>query len=485
LGQHPTYDYVVVGAGHNGLVAASILASNGAEVLVVEARPTPGGEASGGVAGGSWYPRVAYALGLMPPRLAGLLGVSLGDAALWPEPSWVVVVDGGEWLRWWRSRERLVEELREHGVPPGRAREALSFFEGFARCAGEEGVLYTVDPPSLGEAAEALERCMPGLGELVEKPWESWAPHLLTPELADALIYPVFKWEPGFVGLYFNMSLGVWGLPRRGFTILAGQLEAAARGRGAEILYGARVRLWYSRGRVRGVELPGGRRVEARRGVLLAASIACLPRLAPPEALDEHLSRGERRELEGLAAADLSIDRVNIALDSPPSPPTGRRPAPIVAVEQEGVSGEAVYPTLNEPPPPGSPHVVSFSGASTLGLEELARTLAGEGPRILWADVVDRGVLDAEYCNPNGNPNLVPMTRRHLLDSRPLPGWGAYRTPIPGLYHAAASSHPGGQVTGIPGHNAAVRALLDAGVKPERHLIPPRLLGEPGGGGWP
>jgi len=483
LGVAGPWDYIVVGAGHNGLVAASILAANGASVLVVESRPTPGGEASGEPVGEAWYPRVAYALGLMPGRLASLLGVDLGAVASWPDPSWVVVVDGEEWLRWWRRPERLEAELAGLGVSRASWREAARLFEGFARCGESEGLLYTVEPPSLGEAADALDRCQPGLGEAVEKPWGSWAPSLLGGELAEALVYPPFYWEPGLVGLYFNMNLAVWGQPRRGFTLLAHTLERAARRLGAEVLYGARARLHYSRGRVDGVELPGGRIAGARRGVLLAASILCLPRLAPGEALDAHLSRGERRALEALASTDLSIDRVNLALAPKPEPPTRWRPPPIVAVESRTASGEAVYPTLHEPPR-GGVHLVSFSGVLHGGLEELASELAGPGARLLWAERVDRRVLDSEYCNPTGNPNHIPMARPHLLDSRPLPGWGGYRTPIPGLYHAAASSHPGGQVTGIPGHNAAVRALLDAGVKPSHHLVPPPLLRRGAGRGW-
>ena len=482
MGQGARYDYVVIGAGHNGLVAATLLAYHGARVLVVESRPVPGGEAHGASARGSWYPRIAYAIGLMPPRLASLLGVNIEPYTIWTDPSWVVVVDGHVHLRWWRSLERLAAELEAHGVSRSSFSEAISIFRGFARCGQSEGILYTVDPPSLGEAAERLEKCQPGLGEAFERPWAEWAPHILTEEIADALNYPVFAWEPGFVGLYFNMNIAVWGQPRRGYTLVAHALEAAARRAGAEILYGATAKLAYERGRVVGVELPGGRRVEAARGVLLAASIACLPRLAPPEALDAHLSKSEKAALAELSRSDLSIDRVNLFFKGEPVAPVKWRPVPIVALEARGVSGEAVYPTLNEPPPPRGLHVVSFSGITSLDAIELSTLLAGSEPA--GAESVTRDTLEREYCNPNGNPNQVPMVRPHLLDSRPLPGWGPYRTPIPGLYHAAASSHPGGQVTGIPGHNAAIRALLDAGVRPRRHLIPPRLLPEPRGGGW-
>jgi phytoene dehydrogenase-like protein len=44
-----------------------------------------------------------------------------------------------------------------------------------------------------------------------------------------------------------------------------------------------------------------------------------------------------------------------------------------------------------------------------------------------------------------------------------VPGWSRYRTPIEGLYLCGAGTHPGGGVTGAPGHNAARVILGDRG----------------------
>lgn len=46
-----------------------------------------------------------------------------------------------------------------------------------------------------------------------------------------------------------------------------------------------------------------------------------------------------------------------------------------------------------------------------------------------------------------------------LFSARPVLGYGDYRTPIRGLYQCGAGTHPGGGVTGIPGHNAAREIL--------------------------
>ena len=48
-----------------------------------------------------------------------------------------------------------------------------------------------------------------------------------------------------------------------------------------------------------------------------------------------------------------------------------------------------------------------------------------------------------------------------LFSARPVLGYGDYRTPVKGLYQCGAGTHPGGGVTGIPGHNAAREILRD------------------------
>jgi phytoene dehydrogenase-like protein len=48
-----------------------------------------------------------------------------------------------------------------------------------------------------------------------------------------------------------------------------------------------------------------------------------------------------------------------------------------------------------------------------------------------------------------------------LFSARPVLGQGAYRGPLPGLYLCGAGTHPGGGVTGAPGHNAAREILKD------------------------
>ena len=53
------------------------------------------------------------------------------------------------------------------------------------------------------------------------------------------------------------------------------------------------------------------------------------------------------------------------------------------------------------------------------------------------------------------------LTLDQLWSARPLLGYGAYRGPITGLYMCSAGTHPGGGVTGAPGHNAAREIMRD------------------------
>jgi len=69
--------------------------------------------------------------------------------------------------------------------------------------------------------------------------------------------------------------------------------------------------------------------------------------------------------------------------------------------------------------------------------------------------------LEKEYGLTGGNIFQGEMGTDQLYFLRPLPGWAKYRTPIGGLYMCGSGTHPGGGVTGAPGHNAAREILKD------------------------
>jgi phytoene dehydrogenase-like protein len=69
--------------------------------------------------------------------------------------------------------------------------------------------------------------------------------------------------------------------------------------------------------------------------------------------------------------------------------------------------------------------------------------------------------LERTYGLTEGNIFHGDLTLEQLFFMRPVPGWSQYRTPIDGLYLCGAGAHPGGGVTGAPGHNAAHAVLRD------------------------
>jgi phytoene dehydrogenase-like protein len=69
--------------------------------------------------------------------------------------------------------------------------------------------------------------------------------------------------------------------------------------------------------------------------------------------------------------------------------------------------------------------------------------------------------LERTYGLTEGNIFHGDLRLEQLFFMRPVPGWSQYRTPISGLYLCGAGAHPGGGVTGAPGHNAAHQVLRD------------------------
>ena len=69
--------------------------------------------------------------------------------------------------------------------------------------------------------------------------------------------------------------------------------------------------------------------------------------------------------------------------------------------------------------------------------------------------------LERTYGLTEGNIFHGDLNLEQLFFSRPIVGWSQYRAPIDGLYLCGAGAHPGGGVTGAPGHNAAKQVLRD------------------------
>lgn len=72
--------------------------------------------------------------------------------------------------------------------------------------------------------------------------------------------------------------------------------------------------------------------------------------------------------------------------------------------------------------------------------------------------------LERKFGLTSGDIMHGAMSLDQLWSARPVLGHGAYRGPLKGLYMCGAGTHPGGGVTGAPGHNAARELLFDRSI---------------------
>lgn len=94
-------------------------------------------------------------------------------------------------------------------------------------------------------------------------------------------------------------------------------------------------------------------------------------------------------------------------------------------------------------------------------IETVARYAHNVPNAIVAQQVLTPLDLERIYGLTEGNIFHGDLTLENLFFMRPIPGWAQYRSPITGLYLCGAGAHPGGGVTGGPGHNSSHQVLRD------------------------
>jgi phytoene dehydrogenase-like protein len=133
----------------------------------------------------------------------------------------------------------------------------------------------------------------------------------------------------------------------------------------------------------------------------------------------------------------------------------------------EGHHTVKLLTVVSPTPPEGFPDWDAARETVAAGFIDLARRhVEGlEAERILG--VLAKSPLDLERANPHmigGAPHGGDRGVAFSGPLRPAPGWAQHRMPLRGLYQTGGTTHPGGSITGAPGHNAARVLLADLGL---------------------
>lgn len=294
-----------------------------------------------------------------------------------------------------------------------------------------------------------------------------------------------------------NGKKGVWGHALGGMGAITQAMARAARGRGAEIETEAGVREVIVEGdRAAGVILDNGNTIRAKYVVSGVNPKLLYTRLVPAGALARDFLERMGRWRNGSGTF-----RMNVALTALPSftalPETGDHlTAGIILAPSLGYMDRAwldarahgwsrepvvellIPSTLDPSLAPEGQHVASLfcqhvapelpdgrswddhrDEVADLMIATVDKYAPGFAASVIGRQALSPLDLERQFGLLGGDIFHGALTLNQLFSARPMLGHADYRGPLKGLYHCGSGAHPGGGVTGAPGHNAA-RAIL-------------------------
>ncbi len=337
------YDVVVVGGGHNGLVAAAYLAKAGLSVLVCERREIVGGAAVSEHPFGPGYTvtSLSYVVSLLPPDLVRDLDLVRHGYHVYPQGPYFAPRRDGRFLALPHDPARRREEIKKFSPRDADAYEGWDAWLG--RLARTLGPLLDEIPPRLGSkrpadlakqaallrhlrrwdvrtAFDATRLLSSSIADLVESRFESdavrgvlsvsgvigtWA----GPRSAGTA-YVMLHHHLGDIG---DGHAGAWGFPRGGMGGVSQAIAAAARSYGVEIRTAAPVaRIDVRDDRAVGVTLDDGEQVGADTVITTAHPTISFLRLVdravlPPEFVSD-IEQWQTRS--GVVKINLAVNRL-------------------------------------------------------------------------------------------------------------------------------------------------------------------------------
>lgn len=509
-------DAIIIGAGHNGLAAAGVLSKAGRKVLVLEKSAAIGGAAAGyDIAPGFHAPRYAHLLHAWHPKVESRLDLKAqGLAFARRDLPTVSLAEDGRHVVIAKGAARFAD-----GTPHPDADAFAALHGRLVRFAAVLAGKLLETPPQLqrpdwrdlgGLAKLGLDLRRLGTRDAREflRVLLSNAHDVILDEVGEGPLAGAFALDSVMGGhcgprspgtaltlLYRLAQGGARHLPAGGLGAFCGALAKSAAARGVEIRCNTAVEeILVAEDRAAGVRLADGTTLTAPL-VLSSLDAGTTLRLTGVEHFDaEAVRRIRNLRCKGATA------KINLALSGLPA---------FRGLDAEAMSGrlllapgvqalEAAFDAVKYGELPQRPAlemlIPSLSDDSLTegrgqilsvivqyvpyhlkgGWDDAAREALGEQvldllefhvpglcQLVVARDVLTPLDIERDTGAPAGHWHHGELAVDQMLTLRPVNGMARYALPVGGLYLCGAAAHPGGDVIGAAGHNAASRALLE------------------------
>lgn len=511
-------DVVVIGAGHNGLVAATLLARAGLSVEVLERADVVGGacrtEHPFAKAPGLAASTGAYLLGLMPPELLALLDLDL--PLMRRDPHYFLPTRDGRHLLLGGDHEQSRRQFSEFFTEAdARADEALAAEIGQLRA--DLAPAWLAEPLPVQDTAERYVRqaLRETFVDLVGGSAMDYLRRFGFVSETVVAMYAVTDGMPGLTGspwspgsghnlLVHNMCRlpgadGTWMVVRGGMGTVTRQLAERAAAAGARIRLGvAADRIEASGGQARAVSTVDGEEITAQT-VVVCTDAFRIPGLlgdrTPPE-LTARVAEWARR-------SPGQTMKVNLALSALPEftalpeqrgqhgttvhllPPAAEDGSVLTALRRafaaardgrldvlpplEWYLHSTLDPSLRDDAGnhssalfvqgvPHEPAGSTWAAEKDAYVDRLLEMVAAYAPNIRELVVDVAALSPPEIASHFG---ITGGNIHHIDNAISFADRMPYAVGVPGVYAGAAGCHPAGSVIGCAGHNAAQRVLTD------------------------